>query len=257
MSTPHVLVHRDPSVLADAVAARLITRLVDAQSAKGHASVVLTGGTVGIAVLAAVAATAARDAIDWRHLDIWWGDERFLPTGDPERNETGARKALLDHVELDPTRVHVMMGPDSGLTAEESADSYAQELRAAARPEDHGPVPSFDVMLLGMGPDSHVASLFPGRPALYDERTAVAVHGSPKPPPTRISMTLQSIRSAAEVWVVAAGGEKAGAVRLALSEAGPVQVPAAGARGRRRTLFLLDRAAAANLPPGLERVASP
>ncbi|GII96613.1 6-phosphogluconolactonase [Sinosporangium siamense] len=258
MSVPHVLVHRDPSVLADAVAARLITRLVDAQSAKGHASVVLTGGTIGIAVLASVAATAARDAVDWRRLDVWWGDERFLPAGDSERNETGARKALLDHVDLDPARVHVMRGPDSGMTAEESADSYVSELRAAARPEDHGPVPSFDVMLLGMGPDAHVASLFPGHPALYDERPAVAVHGSPKPPPTRISLTLPSLQAAQEVWVVAAGAEKAGAVRLALSTgAGVVQVPAAGARGRRGTWFLLDRASASELPPDLSRAASP
>ncbi len=257
VSVPHVVVHRDADVLAKAVAARIITRLVDVQSAKGHASIVLTGGTVGIATLAAIAETPARDAVDWRRLDVWWGDERFLPGGDPERNETGARKALLDHVDLDPARVHVMRGPDSGMTAEESADAYAAELRAAARPEDHGPAPTFDVMLLGMGPDSHVASLFPGMPALYDTRPVVAVHGAPKPPPTRISLTLPAIQGSREVWVVAAGEEKAGAVRLALSDSGPVQVPAAGARGRSRTLFLLDRASAAKIPAGLGRIASP
>ncbi|NUT44752.1 MAG: 6-phosphogluconolactonase [Thermoactinospora sp.] len=256
-SVPNVVVHRDAEVLANAVAARVITRLVDAQAAKGSAHLVLTGGTVGIATLAAIAATPARDAVDWRRLDVWWGDERFLPTGDPERNETGARAALLDHVDLDPSRVHVMLGPDSGLSAEESADAYATELAKAARPEDHGPVPSFDVLLLGMGPDSHVASLFPGMPALYDTRPVVSVHGSPKPPPTRISLTLPAIQAAREVWVVASGEEKAGAVRLALADSGPVQVPAAGARGRSRTLFLLDRASAAKIPPGLGRIASP
>ncbi|MET9338019.1 MULTISPECIES: 6-phosphogluconolactonase [unclassified Nonomuraea] len=258
MSVPNVVVHRNADVLAKAVAARIITRLVDVQSARGSASLVLTGGTVGIATLAAIAETPARDAVDWRRLDIWWGDERFLPTGDDERNETGARKALLDQVDVDPERVHVMRGPDSGMSPEESAAAYAEELRQAARPEDHGPVPSFDVMLLGMGPDSHVASLFPGNPAVYDTRSVVAVHGSPKPPPVRISLTFPSIRSAREVWVVAAGEEKAGAVRLALAEdSGPVQVPAAGARGRQRTLFLLDRAAAAKIPPELGRIASP
>lgn len=151
-----------------------------------------------------------------------------------------------------------MVGPDSGLSAEESADAYAAELRKAARPEDHGPVPCFDVMLLGMGPDSHVASLFPGMPALYDTRPVVAVHGSPKPPPTRISLTMPTIQASREVWVVAAGEEKAGAVRLALSDdSGPVQVPAAGARGRGRTLFLLDRAAATKIPASMGRIASP
>ncbi|SEH00619.1 6-phosphogluconolactonase [Nonomuraea solani] len=257
VSVPTIVVHRDADVLAKAVAARIITRLVDVQSAKGSASIVLTGGTVGIATLAAIAATPARVAVDWRRLDVWWGDERFLPTGDKERNETGAREALLDHVDVDPERVHVMLGPDSGLTAEESAEAYATDLRKASRPEDHGPVPNFDVMLLGMGPDAHVASLFPGMPALYDTRPVVAVHGAPKPPPTRISLTLPAIQSSREVWVVAAGEEKSGAVRLALSDSGPVQVPSAGARGRGRTLFLLDRTAAGKIPPGLGRMASP
>jgi len=96
-----------------------------------------------------------------------------------------------------------------------------------------------------------VASLFPAMPALYDDRSVVAVRGAPKPPPTRLTLTLPSIRSAREVWVLAAGAEKAGAVRLALSDVGPVQVPAAGARGRQRTLFLLDRSAAGRLPPQL------
>ncbi|MFC4590126.1 6-phosphogluconolactonase [Sphaerisporangium corydalis] len=257
MSVPSVLVHRDADLLAKAVAARLITGLVDAQVAKGSAHLVLTGGGMGVATLAEVAATPARDAVEWPRLDIWWGDERFLPAGDPERNETGAREALLDHVDVNPARVHSVLGPDSGMTAEESADRYADELRAMSRNEDHGPVPSFDILLLGLGPDGHVASLFPGMPALYDERPVVAVHGAPKPPPTRISMTQPTIRSAREVWVIAAGEEKAGAVRLALQESGPVQVPGAGARGRLRTLFLLDRAAASKIPPGLGRPASP
>ncbi len=87
MSVPEVIVHRDASLLAQAVAARLVTRLVDAIAARGTASVVFTGGGIGTRVLAEVAATPARDAIDWRHLEIWWGDERFLPAGDPERNE--------------------------------------------------------------------------------------------------------------------------------------------------------------------------
>ncbi|GAA2155032.1 6-phosphogluconolactonase [Actinomadura napierensis] len=259
MTPPTVLVHRDQDLLAEAAAARLVTRIVDAQAARGSASVVLTGGGVGTAVLAALAVTGARDAVDWRRLDVWWGDERFLPTGDPERNETGARAALLDHVDLDPARVHPMPasdGPD-GDDAEAAAERYAAELRAAARPEDHGPVPSFDVLMLGIGPDAHVASLFPEMPAVREERPVVAVHGAPKPPPTRISLTFPSLCAAHEVWVLASGESKAKAVRLGLSEAGPVRVPCAGARGRQSTLFLLDRSAAAELPPGIERIASP
>ena len=254
-----MLIHRDADLLAKAVAARLVTTLVDASAATGHASLVLTGGGIGTKILAELAAAPARDAVDWRHLDIWWGDERFLPAGDPERNETGARAALLDHVEISQERVHPMPGPGGpdGDDPETAAWRYAGWLRAAAQPEDHGQVPSFDVLLLGIGADAHVASLFPGHPALYEERTAVAVHGAPKPPPTRLTLTLPAIRAARQVWIVASGAEKAGAVRLALSGAGPVQVPAAGARGRQQTLFLLDNAAAARVPAQLGRMASP
>jgi 6-phosphogluconolactonase len=259
MSYPQVIVHRDGDLLAKAVAARLVTTLVDAVAARGHASLVLTGGGIGTKVLAELAAAPARDAVDWKHLEIWWGDERFLPRGDPERNETGAREALLDHVETGPDRVHPMPGPDGpdGDDPEAAAARYAGWLAEASSPEDHGQVPSFDVLLLGIGPEGHVASLFPGMPALYEERTVVAVRGSPKPPPIRLTLTLPAIRAAREVWIMASGAEKAGAIALALSGAGPVQVPAAGARGRQRTLFLLDRAAAAQTPPQLGRLASP
>ena len=258
MSGPEVIVHCDAELLAKAVAARLVTRLVDAAAARGTASLVLTGGGIGTAVLAELAAAPARDAVDWRHLDVWWGDERFVPSGDKERNETGARAALLDHVDVDPARVHPMPpsdGPD-GDDPDAAAARYATWLQEAATPEDHGPVPSFDVLLLGIGPEGHIASLFPGMPALYDERSVVAVRNSPKPPPTRLSLTLPSINAAKEVWILASGKEKAGAVALALSGAGPVQVPAAGAHGRQRTLFLLDSDAAGQLPPEIGRPAA-
>jgi 6-phosphogluconolactonase len=260
VTPPQVLVHPDAGLLAKAVAARLVTRLVDGSAGRGHASVVLTGGGIGTAVLAELAAAPARDVVDWRHLDVWWGDERFLPTGHQDRNETGARAALLDHVDVTPERVHPMPGPDGpdGDNPEAAAARYAGLLRDAAAPGDHGASPSFDVLMLGIGPEGHVASLFPGQPALQEqERTVAAVRGSPKPPPVRLTLTLPAIRAARDVWIIASGADKADAIRHALSGAGPVQVPAAGARGRQRTLFLLDRAAAAMVPPQLSRLAAP
>ena len=259
MSAPAVLVHRDSALLADAVAARLVTRLVDAQSARSAASVVLTGGGIGTAVLRSVRDSQARDAIDWRRLDVWWGDERFVPRDDDDRNEKAAREALLDHVDLDPARVHPMPpsdGPD-GNNPEAAAERYAAELATAARPEDHSPVPAFDVLLLGVGPDGHIASLFPEHPALYDDAPVLAVRNSPKPPPTRISLGFAVIQGSREVWAVVAGEDKAKAVALALSDAGRHQVPAAAAQGRDRTLWLLDKAAAGRLPAMLGRIASP
>ncbi|HWG00330.1 MAG TPA: 6-phosphogluconolactonase, partial [Trebonia sp.] len=121
--------------------------------------------------------------------------------------------------------------------------------RQAGQAEGDG-VPAFDILMLGIGPEGHVASIFPEMPAVSDNRPVVAVRDSPKPPPVRISLTFPSIQAAREVWILAAGGEKADAVARALTGATPDQVPAAGARGRQRTLFLIDEQAAAKLPPG-------
>ncbi|MFE4594084.1 6-phosphogluconolactonase [Streptomyces laurentii] len=259
MSAPQLVVHRDKELMAEAAAARLITKIVDAQAARGSASVVLTGGRNGNGLLAALRAAPARDAIDWARLDLWWGDERFLPEGDPERNVTQAREALLDSVPLDPARVHAMPASDGpyGSDVEAAAAAYAAQLAAAAEPGDHGGVPAFDVLMLGVGPDTHVASLFPELPAVREtERTVVGVHGAPKPPPIRISLTLPAIRAAREVWLLAAGADKAKAAAIALSGAGEIQAPAAGARGQARTLWLLDAAAASELPRDLYPPAS-
>ena len=261
---PRVLVHRDKDEMARATAARLATRIIDAQTARGSASVALTGGRNGNAVLAALASSAGRDSSAFSRLELWWGDERFLPEGDPERNVTQARDALLNAVPLDPARVHAMPASDGayGTDVEAAAKAYAAELATASGPEDHVPVPSFDVLLLGVGPDTHVASLFPGHPGVREtERTVVGVHDAPKPPPVRISLTLPAIRAAREVWLLAAGEDKADAAAqvLAGGDAGPddVQAPAAGAYGRESTLWLLDEAAAAGLPRDLRSPAVP
>jgi 6-phosphogluconolactonase len=250
VSGPEVVVHATAGLLAKAVAARLVTRLVDAQAARGAASVVLTGGGIGTAVLLELRDSPARDAVDWRRVDVWWGDERWVPAGDAQRNDLQARESLLDDVAVDPARVHPFPAADGDYAGdpEAAAAAYAADLAAAARVEDHGPVPRFDVLVLGLGEEGHVASIFPESPAASEESPVAAVRDCPKPPPTRLTLTFPTIRSATEVWLVAAGEGKATAAALALGGAGPVQVPAAGARGRDRTLWLLDRAAASRLP---------
>jgi 6-phosphogluconolactonase len=252
-----VVVHRDKQLLADAAAARLVTAIVDAQSSRGEADIVLTGGSMGSALLVALGRCAARDAIDWRRLNIWWGDERFLPSGDPDRNETQSRQALLDTVPLDPARVHAMPASDgpSGQDVDKAAAHYAKELAAAApRGQD---VPEFDVLMLGVGPDAHVASLFPEHPALHErDMSTIGVRGAPKPPPVRVSMTFPSLCTARDVWFLVSGTDKAGAVGLALSGAGELQAPAAGVTGIRSTTWLLDQDAATHVPKPLIRLAS-
>jgi 6-phosphogluconolactonase len=251
MTAPQVVVYANPDLLAAATAARLVTKLADVQAAKGSASVVLTGGRTGIAVLAHVFDAPARDAVDWSRVDFYWGDERFLPSGDAERNETQAREALLNHVLVDPARVHPMAPSDGryGDDPDRAADAYAELLASQAKPAEHALVPAFDVCLLGVGEEGHVASIFPDSPAVHETgRTAVAVRDCPKPPPTRVSLTLPAIRQATEVWLITTGESKADAVATALGGAGEVQLPAAGARGQRRTLWLLDGPASAKVP---------
>ncbi len=251
MAEAHVIVHPDAESLAASVAARLITAIVDAQVRFGDAGVVLTGGGMGTRCQQAVAANPAAHAVDWRRVDFYWGDERFLAAGDPERNETQSRAALLDAVQPDPVRVHAMPAADGawGDDVTAAAAGHATQLSAVAREQGRS-LPRFDVLMLGVGPDAHVASLFPGRPQTATaDATVVAVLDSPKPPPTRISFTLPLISSAAEVWLVAAGGEKSAALAGALTApADPRRYPAAGAVGRLRTLALIDEAAGADLP---------
>jgi 6-phosphogluconolactonase len=234
---PRVVVHPDPELLAAALAARVLTALVDAQAARGSASFVVTGGGTGTAVLEQLRRSPGRDAVDWSRVDVYWGDERYLPGGDPARNETQARAALLDHVPVDPSRVFAMAPSDGPLGDDPDAAAAAY-------------VPRFDVLLLGIGPEGHVASVFPDSPAVHEQQlTVVAVRDCPKPPPTRISMTLPTVRAAAHVWLCVAGAGKAEAVHRALSGAAEVDLPAAGARGLESTIWVLDTAAAGGLAP--------
>lgn len=234
---PELLIHPDAEDLAFSVASRLITAIADAQSTGGIAQVVLTGGRVAAVIYRAVAGSPARVEVDWQRVEFWWGDERFLPPGDPERNETQARDALLSALDVDPARVHPMPA-DTGQGPEAAAAAYAEELAAAGSP-------TFDVLMLGVGPDGHVASLFPGYPQLaVTDAAAVAVHDSPKPPPTRVSLTLPVLDRTREVWFVVSGEDKAEAVAKALADG---DVPAARPKGQNRTLWLLDEAAASKV----------
>ncbi|MCD2187632.1 6-phosphogluconolactonase [Actinomycetospora soli] len=248
----------DGSVAADG-AARLLAALAAAQSARGVASVVLTGGGIGIAMLEAVAASPDVDTVDWSQVEVFWGDERFVPAGSEDRNDAQARAALLDRLALDPARVHPMASSTPGPSALESEDSadpdagaqaYAQVLtEAAARLGEGVPgIPAFDVLLAGCGPEGHTLSVFPDSPAVHATAAGVvAVRDCPKPPPTRISLTLAAARSAREVWLVATGEGKAEALAKAAHGASEVEIPLAGLAGTERTLWLLDEAAAATI----------
>jgi 6-phosphogluconolactonase len=245
MADPEVAQFESADELAEEVAARLVARIADLQSAGTVPSIVLTGGSIALKIHEAIAAVETDD-VDWDRIEVWFGDERFVPEDDPDRNVGQAAAALLDRRPFDPARVHAMPPSDGkyGDDVEAAAAAYAEELREAAV---EGDVPRFDVLMLGIGPDGHCASLFPGRPEIDDERPVVAVRNSPKPPPTRISLTRGPLCSASEVWWVASGSEKAEAVSRAVHGADPHEVPAAAPTGVDKTFWFLDDAAAARL----------
>jgi 6-phosphogluconolactonase len=248
---PLVLVHADKAQLADASGARLLLALADAQAARGVAHVVLTGGSMGSAILASADSLSFRDLVDWRRVHLWWGDERFLPDGDPDRNDTQNRAALLDRLPLAADHLHPMAGPDLVATPHESAGRYAAELARQAGAGQQ--VPDFDVVLLGVGPDGHVCSLFPGHPALtVTDRPTAGVEGSPKPPPQRVTLTFPALARGRHTWFLVSGRDKADAVSRALE--GPTDdVPASRPRGRESTVWLVDAEAASGLVDGRPR----
>ena len=245
-----VLVHPDKSTLSAAVSARFLTELVDTLATQEVAHVVLTGGSMGASVLTDVAASPAKEAVDWSRVHFWWGDERWLPRGDAERNETQARNALLDDPAIAAATVHAFAASDDGIDLDAAALAYALELESLAA--DGSTYPRFDITFLGVGPDGHVASLFPELTGIREREAAVvAVRNSPKPPPERLSLTLPVINASDRVWLVLAGADKASALGLALAGASRDEVPAAGVKGRTATIFFVDAEATAEVPENL------
>lgn len=225
-----------------AVATDVLDALANAITARGRADVVLTGGTVGIGSLAAIAAHPGRDSVDWSRVRIWWGDERFVPAGNPDRNEGQATDVLLEHVALSPENVFRFPSAD-GLTLDEARQKFADVLRS----EFHGN-PHFDVVLNGIGPDGHVASLFPGHDHGTPDEYVIAVEDSPKPPAERLSLTFAALNRGERVWIVAAGADKAQAIGQLVAGAPRDEIPASGLRGTIETALYLDEAAAASIP---------
>lgn len=202
--------------------------------------VVLTGGTVGIALLENIDPT---HKLDWNRIHLWWGDERFVPAGDPDRNEGQATSALLHRLPIPAENIHRMPASDAGMTLDEAVDAYDDEL-AKFWPE----LPEFDITFLGVGPDAHIASLFPGLEGIeVNDRAVIAVRNSPKPPAERISLTLPALNNSKNVWVVASGADKADAIYAAFTSESASEAPVSAVEGIEETVFFTDEAAAARL----------
>jgi 6-phosphogluconolactonase len=243
--SPRVEIHPDADTLARTVAGALHGRLSRMEEAGHEPHIVLTGGSIAERIHREIARHHAGDVpdirpINWSRVSLWWGDERFVAADSPERNAGQAAAAFLDVVGA--SRRHEVPAAGEVPDAESAAAAYDESIRAEGAGE-------FDIVMLGVGPDGHIASLFPGHPALaVDDRAAVAVHDSPKPPPDRVSLTFSALNRARSVWFLVSGGGKAEAVARALAASGSVdETPARGVTGTEETIWFLDAAAASRL----------
>jgi 6-phosphogluconolactonase len=228
--------------LGQAISERLVSEIVAAQRERGVAHIVLTGGSMGGLSLQSLPGASG---IDWSKVHIWWGDERFVPAGSSDRNDAEADQAALSALPVPAANVHRVAGSDAAADAESAAAAYSAEVRSADTPDGR-----FDIVMLGVGPDGHVASLFPHHPAQRTEGVpAIAVHDSPKPPPDRVSLTFECLNRGRKVWLMVAGAEKADSVAAAIAtDADRWDVPAGGVHGTEATVWWLDDAAASALP---------
>ncbi len=246
MHEPDIEVHEDAARVAVAVAGELLRRLEAAQARGEVPHVGLTGGSIANRIHEELGHRGADSDVDWSRVVFWWGDERYVAADSDDRNARSARTVFLDRLGVPPAHVHEAPATDSGLSLDEAAATYGRELR------EHG-ADAFEVLMLGIGPDGHVASLFPGFAQLdAHDRIAVGVTGSPKPPPERISLTFGALDRTRALWFVANGEEKADAVGRALAADGTVEeTPARGVAGLpdggTAVTWFLDHAAAARL----------
>lgn len=230
----------DAEAVAQRAAREIAEHVERARSERGVAHLALSGGTTPERTHEVLAGAVG----DWSGIEVWFADERCVGPEDPESNYSMVRTSLLEHISTAPPLVHRMEGERG---PQEGAERYAQELRAhvVAGPA----LPVLDVIVLGIGPDGHVASLFPGAPTLDagEEAVCLGVRNSPKPPPERITLSLAVLRAARRCVLPATGAGKRDAVQGALGAA-TNHVPASLLRRERLTLILDD---AASPPPPL------
>jgi 6-phosphogluconolactonase len=222
--------------LTDGAARALLEALIVLQADGGVAELCLTGGRIANRVYERLGSMVEGSALDPGRLELWWGDELFVPTDDPARNAGRTLSLLAGRFPLDPARTHPMPSADGAVDNANSAASYAKELGDTR----------FDICLLGLGEDGHVAGIHPGHPSFEPTtHTVIAVNDAPKQPAQGISVSMETIRGSREVWFLVSGAEKAAALARAFAD--DPAVPGGVARGTSRTLWFVDADAATRI----------
>ena len=225
---------KDGASVARNAAKAFFEKMDEVLAEKAEAHVAITGGTVGIATLAEIAANPRAASFDFNRINFWWGDERFVPAADGDRNALQAHNALFSKITIDSSKLHPFPSADNGLNLDEAAAQFAKYVASVK--------PHFDLVFLGMGPDGHINSLFPGKPTPAAGVQIVAEHDSPKPPPQRLTFTYEAMNAADEIWFTVAGADKADAVNVAFGD-DPTSLPVGRVHGVKRTVWFVDQTA--------------
>ena len=233
MVRPIVNRFKDSASVAKAVAEDLYSFVSTQLASKERVDIALTGGTVGIASLAA-SSNLDFNALDLSRLHIWWGDERYVEAESPDRNAKQANDAWLKKLNIPSSNIHQFPALAEGVSVEDAAKAFNSFFEATGI--------SFDLMLMGMGPDGHIASLFPGRNAGDSNLGVVAEPNSPKFPPERLSFSYRVINSARQIWFTVAGSDKAESVSVVFGD-NPEQLPAGRVSGKEKTVWYIDQTA--------------
>ena len=216
--------YSDSAELTEEVTVQVLAAIEKGLKLKSQFHLVLTGGTLGVQISEALVKEFNADLDAFKGLHIWWSDERFVESSSVERNAFPFHTTVTNKNIL----VHEGLASDVAANIDEAVSDYALALENV----------DIDLNILGLGPDGHVASLFPGIADIDDIRAVFAITDSPKPPAARISFTMKTINSAAEVWIVAAGESKADAVTKVIE--GDLSIPASYVRGNSHTRLIVD-----------------
>lgn len=237
MAAPVVRRYPTPEATAHDLATSLVERLVGLQEENGLVELCLTGGTVANLAYEHLGRQVGASALVSSRMELWWTNDGVLPTEDPRRNSLQALTRLAGALPLDASRIHPMPSQELSPDVAEAAVTYAHEIEGR----------TIDICLLTIGADGHVAALFPGHPAAAPTGSlAVGVTEAPEGPPEQVSLSLTTINRCREVWLIGTGEERAGAVGRVFH--GDPALPASHVQGVERTVWLLDEAAAAEVP---------
>ena len=224
--------------VAQQTSSEIIETIKVVLSKKNSAHIALTGGTVGILTLEVLGKAISEEKLDISKVHFWWGDERFVESNSKDRNFIQAKTAMPNVLGTESAKIHALPASDEGLDLDNARRAFTAHMKKV-----FGEIqPAMDLTILGMGPDGHVASLFPGMN--HDGDLVVAVDNSPKPPPERLSFSLNLINRSDKIIFVVAGIDKAEAVE-SVHKNPDCDLPAAKVEANGETLWIIDEAAGA------------